>query len=92
MKLKIQIFSFAVSFVYGMFYYLMLDVNSGYIYMSFKVIKILVSFLFVISMSLLYFLILLYINNGYLHFYFFLCIIFGYLVCKVVMKKIVNRK
>ena len=92
MNLKIQIYSFIVSFVYGVFYYIMLDVNSKFICLSFKMMKIIYSFLFVIFMSLLFFIILLHLNNGYIHFYFFLCVILGYIVCKVVVKKIVNRK
>ena len=42
--------------------------------------------------SALILLILMRINYGYLHFYFFLCIILGYILCKVVMKKIVKKQ
>ncbi len=92
MYLKIQIYSLIVSFVYGMFFYIMINLNSKFIYMSFKYIKILSSLLFVLFMSLLYFILLLYVNNGYIHLYFFLCIIIGYIVCKAIMKIIVKRK
>ena len=91
MELKIQIYSLIVSFLYGILFFIMLDLNSRYIYASYIYIKIIISFLFILDMSLLYFIILLYINNGYIHFYFFLCIIIGYIVCKVIKKKIVKR-
>lgn len=91
MSLKIQSYSFFVSFLYGMFFYIVLEINKKFIYMSFKFIKIVVSLLFILVMALLYFIILLYVNNGYLHAYFFLCIILGYIVCKVIYKKIVKR-
>ncbi|MBR3161369.1 MAG: hypothetical protein IKF19_01400 [Bacilli bacterium] len=68
-----------------------MEINKKFIYMSFKFIKIVVSLLFILVMALLYFIILLYVNNGYLHAYFFLCIILGYIVCKVIYKKIVKR-
>ncbi len=92
MILKIQIYSIIVSFIYGIFFYVMLSINNRFIIVSFKFFKILLSFLFVLLMSLMYFIILLYINNGYIHMYLFLCIILGYFVCKVFNKKIVKRK
>ena len=91
MNLKIQFYSFVVSFLFGMLFFILLDTNKKIIYMSFNFGKILVSLLFLLAMSLLYFLLLLYINHGYIHIYFFLCIIVGYVVCKVIYKKIVKR-
>ena len=46
-----------------------------------------ISFLFILAMSLLYFIILLKINNGYIHLYFYLCILFGYLTMYFIFKK-----
>ena len=88
MELKIQLYSFAVSFAYGVVFYIMLDINSRFIYSSFKIVKVLLSCLFVYFMSILYFIALLFINNGYIHIYFFLCIICGYIVCKVIKNKL----
>ena len=90
MELKIQVYSFVVSFIYGLFFYLMLGLHARIIYSSFILVKVVGSLLFVIVMSLLYFIMLLYINNGYVHLYFFLCIMLGYFVCKLVKKKIVK--
>ena len=91
MYLKIQIYSFFVSFAYGIVFNLLLELNYKLIHSSNLFIKFFISFLFIIFNFLLYFIILLYVNNGYLHFYFFLCIFCGYLLCKVVYKKIVKR-
>ncbi len=91
MNLRIQLISLIVSFLYGGFFYLLLELNSKFLYSSNLVVKIVVSFLFVMFNVLLYFLILMKINYGYVHLYFFLCIILGYFVCKVVYKKIVKR-
>lgn len=91
MGLKVQIISLLVSFCYGMFFYLLLELNSRFLYSSNIIVKVLVSFLFVIFHTLLYFIILMKINYGYIHFYFFLCIILGYILCKVIYKKIVKK-
>ena len=91
MVLKVQIISLMVSFCYGIFFYLLLELNSRFLYSSHIVVRIIVSFLFVMFHTLLYFLILMRINYGYIHFYFFLCIILGYILCKVVYKKIVKK-
>ena len=92
MALKIQIYSFLVSFFYGIFFYFMLEINSRFIYSSNKVIKVIFSFLFILFNALLYFMILLKVNNGYIHIYFFLCILVGYIMCKVVVRKVCNRR
>lgn len=91
MNLRVQLISLIVSFLYGVFFYLLLELNYKFLYSSNLVVKIVVSFLFVMFNVLLYFLILMKINYGYVHLYFFLCIILGYFVCKVVYKKIVKR-
>ena len=91
MVLKVQIISLVVSFCYGIFFYLLLELNSRFLYSSNIMIKVICSFLFVMFHTLLYFLILMRINYGYIHFYFFLCIILGYILCKVVYKKIVKK-
>lgn len=91
MILKIQIYSFIVSYIYGFAFFILLEINSKFIYSSSLIIKILSSLLFIIFNTLLYFIILMKINNGYLHIYFFLSIILGYISCKTIYKKIVKR-
>ena len=78
MVLKVQIISLVVSFCYGIFFYLLLELNSRFLYSSHIVVRIIVSFLFVMFHTLLYFLILMKINYGYIHFYFFLCIFIAF--------------
>ena len=92
MILGVQIVSLVASLGYGVFFYLTLELNSRFIYSSNLFVKIVYSLIFVIFHTLLYFFILMYINNGYVHIYFILCIIFGYLMCKVVSKRFVKKK
>ena len=92
MVLKIQILSLLASFGYGVFFGFMLELNYKIIYNSKIVVRIFTSFLFILFHTLFYFLILMKINYGYVHIYFFICMFIGYLGCKVFYKKIVKRK
>jgi len=92
MVLSVQIVSFIASFCYGIFFYLLLELNAKIIYSSHILLKVIGSFLFVLFHTFLYFLILIKINYGYIHIYFLFCIGLGYLLCKVVYKKFVKRK
>jgi len=93
MILKIQLISFIFSFFYGICFYLLLELNYKFIFTSKLAYRIIVSILFVTSMSLVYFIGLLKINNGILHFYFFLMILLGYTFANFVRKKVfVKRK
>ena len=92
MILKIQIFSLLYSFIYGIIFYIFLEVNQKFLYEGKIVYRIIISFLFVIFISLLYFLILIKINNGILHLYFFLTMFTGYLLSFVIYKKLIVKK
>lgn len=92
MVLGVQIISLIVSFCYGIFFYLTLSLNSKFIYSSHLLVKIICSFIFVMFHTILYFFILMRINYGYVHIYFFLCILGGYVLCKVVSKRFVKVK
>lgn len=79
MTLKIQIISLIVSFLYGIFFSFLLNINHKLIYSSNKYIKIIGTLLFVIFNSLLYFLILLKVNNGIVHIYCIFSLILGFI-------------
>lgn len=79
MNLDIQIYSLGYSFLFGIFFYILLELFNRVKFNGKLFWKIIYSFLFVIGLSVLYFIGLLYINNGYLHFYFLLMILVGYI-------------
>ena len=81
MLLNVQILSLMVSFLYGCFFYILLELNVKFIYSYSLVVRVIVSFLFVLFNTLLYFLILVYVNNGYVHVYFLFSLILGYIFC-----------
>ena len=92
MILGVQVISLLISFCYGIFFCLTLELNSRFIYSSNLFVRIIYSLLFVAFHTLLYFIILMYINNGYIHIYFLLCILLGYFMCKVVYKRFVKGR
>ena len=64
------------------------NANAIWIYNGIFIYRFMISFLFVMFISLLYFIILLKINNGILHVYFFLVFFTGYMLSFVIYSKI----
>ena len=92
MNINIQIYSLLFSFLYGIIFYILLEINYNILFEGKIIYRIIISFLFVIVLSLVYFLILLKINNGVLHLYFFLSMFTGYLVSFVIYKKLIVKR
>lgn len=91
MVLNIQLYSLGVSFLYGILLFVLLEISSKFIY-SFNIwVKVIFSFLFVMFNTFLYFIILMYVNNGYVHLYFFLCILLGYVCSNLIYKRFGKR-
>ena len=92
MSLNCQIITIIFSFIYGIFFCFLLELNYKYIYMGNKVYRIIVTFLFVMCNTLLYFIILRKINYGVVHVYFLLCILTGYILSNFVYKKLIVKR
>lgn len=92
MILKVQIYSFLYSFFYGIFVFILLEVNYKLLYTGKVIYKIIVSFLFVMFISLLYFYGLVRINNGIIHIYFLMMLFTGYMLSFVIYRKICCKK
>ena len=86
MKLNIQLYSLGFSFLYGGIFYFLLDLFNNFNKKNKIILSILSSLIFVIFCSLSYFICLLYINKGYLHVYFLVFILVGYLFVSFIMK------
>ena len=78
MPLDIQINSLVFSFAFGLFFSAFLDLNHKIIYNSHKIIKLIGTSLVVFSSTLIYFIILLNINNAAFHPYELLMIALGF--------------
>lgn len=92
MILKIQVLSLIYSFFYGIVFFFLLEFNHKFLYEGKIVYRIIISFLFVVIMSLLYFFGLIKINNGIIHLYFYLSLFTGYLLSFVIYRKINCKK
>ena len=92
MILKIQIISLLFSFLFGIIIYFILELFGKFIYNKRIYLKIISSFLFSLIISILYFIMLLYINNGILHIYFFIMLIIGYTISNFVYVKLFVKK
>ena len=92
MILKIQLISLFFSFLYGIVVYFILELLHKYIYNKRILIKIIYSLLFSLIISILYFIMLLHINNGILHIYFFIMVVLGYTLANFVHVKLFVKK
>lgn len=88
MSLKLQIFSLIYSFSFGFVFSLFVNLHYNFLFSKKKWFQIFINFVFVIDMSLLYFLVLKIINGGILHFYFYLLIFLGFLLGYARTKKL----
>ncbi len=88
MTLEVQIQSFVYSFLYGMFFSLMLNLHYTLLFQSKKWVQIILSFLFLLDHVLVYFIFLRWINQGIFHPYFLLLLYLGYFVGNHTTKKL----
>lgn len=86
MNIVLQIKTIVFSFLYGVFFSIMLGFNYKYIVGSRKLFSFFLSFLFVLVNVLLYFIILKKINFGVFHYYEILFIILGFVFENVLFK------
>lgn len=77
MNLNSQILVIITSFFFGFFFEMLHIINYKIIYSRKIIIKILFTFLLIFIQSLLYFYILLKINNGIIHIYGLISILLG---------------
>ena len=88
MDLEIQIQSITTSFVYGMFSSLVYNIIYFLLYSKSKIIMIMFNFFYTIVIFLLFFYIMLCINNGIIHIYFIFLLILGFIFGNIKLRKI----
>lgn len=88
MDLYTQIKLISFSFLFGIYFGFMLDVNCKYIKSKSKFYNLIFTIFFMLFNTLLYFYILQKINNGILHYYSFLCIVIGVICENIIVNKI----
>ncbi|NLM62850.1 MAG: hypothetical protein GX190_00855 [Mollicutes bacterium] len=90
MNLKLQLLSLGYSFLYGIFFSLLLTFHYNLLYNDQKIIKWSSTVLIILNNVLLYFIILKKINNGIIHYYLFIAFILG-IVSEVLLSKLVAK-
>ena len=90
-NLKSQLISLLFSFLYGVLFSIFIRINYSILFNVNKIIKIIGTFFFMLDMSLFYFLILKLLNNGFLHIYFFIMFLCGWLFLSYVLDKYVKK-
>lgn len=92
MNLNTQINSLLFSFAFGIFFALFIDINHKIIYNAKTIIKLIGTFLIVFLSVILYFIMLLKINNATFHPYELIMIILGFLLENFIKNKLPSRK
>lgn len=90
-NLKSQLISLLFSFLYGVLFSIFIRINYSILFNVNKIIKIIGTFFFMLDMSLFYFLILKLLNNGFIHIYFFIMFLSGWLFLSYVLDKYVKK-
>lgn len=80
MSLDIQIKSFVLSFLYGIFFAFMFNIFYNFLFTKYKVFNIISNMMFSILLFGLYFLLLFNINDGVIHMYFLGCMMISFII------------
>ena len=78
--LSVQIPSLLISFIYGIVIYYVISFFYCFICCKKVILRFTLSFLLILLLGLIYFLILLRVNNGIIHIYFYLFLLGGYIM------------
>ncbi len=92
MSLKIQIISMIVSYIYGIFTFLVYNYISKFLFSTKIVYKIISNFFFVLFITLIYFFIMVKINYAVIHPYFLGIFVVGFLMSRYVFFRIRTLK
>ena len=87
MILKIQVISMLFSFVFGIFFAFLVNLNYRYLFLGSRKRKVICNFLFFTVIGLSYFFILKEINEAVLHYYFLFLFLLGFYVFFLVKKR-----
>ena len=91
MILSIQIYSFCISFGFGIFLYGVLSLHEKLMTKAKKIVTSISNIILFIDFALLYFLVLKQINGGIIHPYFLLLVALGALIAHFTWKHLLSR-
>ena len=88
MNIELQIQSLVFSLVFGLFFSFVYNLFYKYLYKGVMFIRIIMNFIFIISLASLYFMFLSIINNGIIHLYFIIMLFIGFIMGNIKTKKL----
>lgn len=88
MDYKLQLISLLVSFLYGIFFYLTSVLNFKIIKNCHKIFMYIITFIYMSDVSILYVSIMYKVNNGYIHIYFLIMLLIGFIIGYKLLKVI----
>lgn len=91
MHTYIQLLSLISSFIFGIFFSILTNLNYKYIFSKNVFYKIFFNLIFIIDIVLLYMLLILKINGGIFHIYFIFMVIIGYLLSYKKVKVLIKN-
>ena len=91
-SLKIQIYTIIFSFLYGIFFSLLIDFNYKFIHSKNKITKYFSTILIILLGVIIYFIGIMKISYGIFHVYSILCILSGYILISFIQGSIAKKK
>ena len=91
MSLNNQIELLFISFIYGIFVFITLEINAKFIYNLRKIYRYPITLLFSLIHSFLYFLILMFFNYGFIHIYGIFMTIFSFMITDIFYRHFVKK-
>ncbi len=79
MNIYIQVISIFISFIFGVIFSILTNINYRYLFSRNRIFKIFFTVIYVLDGALFYFLIMKKINNGIIHVYFLLFVALGFI-------------
>lgn len=87
MNSNLQLISFLVSFLFGLIFYFLTYINFKLIKDLKKIFQHLLTFIYVIDMTIIYIIIFYHLNKGYFHIYFIFTVFIGFIIGFLINKK-----
>lgn len=91
MTSSIQLLTFFISFIYGMLFYFFTIFNFKMIENLKKYIQHIITFIYVIDITIIYTIIIYNVNKGYFHIYFIFSVFIGYFVAYITNIKLLSK-
>ena len=91
MNSNMQIISFLVSFIYGIVFYYLTILNFKLIDNLKTFVKHILTFIYVLDVTIIYIIIFYHLNKGYFHIYFILTVFIGFVLGCFLHKKYLSK-